>query len=178
MLSGSSEAAGFIVVRPSSLSFIRACWIHRGAPFGSSGSAGDTGFIRVRPVGRRVLPGSLRSLGCALGVFGFIQGHWVPPWVSSGSSGVAGFIVVHSGRRLGVPCGTLGSSKVAGFTGVHPGCRRVHPGLLGSLGCPLGIVGFIRDRWVHWVAHLWLLSLSGVAKFIGGHRVHPGSSLG
>ena len=70
MSSGSSEAAG---VRPGGLGFIRDRWIHWGAPFSLSGSPGVTGFIRVRPVGRRVLPGSLHSLECALGVVGYIQ---------------------------------------------------------------------------------------------------------
>ena len=63
--------AWLIGVRPGALGFFRAHWIHQG------GSTGVNGFIRVRPVGRLVLPGSLRSLGCALGVVGFIQGEWV-----------------------------------------------------------------------------------------------------
>ena len=36
-----------------------------------------------------------------------------------------------------------------GFTQVRPGCCRVHSGWLGSGGCALGVVGFMRDRWVH-----------------------------
>ena len=43
---------------------------------------------------------------------------------------------------------------------MHPRCRRVRPGSLGSLGCALGVVGFIRGRWVHLVRP-------------GGCRVHP-----
>ena len=68
-----------------------------------------------------------------------IQGRWVnwgAPWVSSVSS------------------------RFASFIRVHPSGGMVHQGFLGSLGCVLGVVSFIRDRWVH---------------FPGGRRVHPGS---
>ena len=88
----------------------------------STGSAGVVGFIRVRTSARRVHSGWLGSLGCALGVVGFIRGcrvHWVAPWGSSGSSAFVAFI------------------------GVRPCVRRVHPWSLGALGCAVGVVGFI-----------------------------------
>ena len=55
-----------------------------------------------------------------MGAVGFIRGcwdHWCATWVPSGSSGVTG------------------------FTGVRPGGHR---GSLGSLGCALMAVVFIR----------------------------------
>ena len=114
--------------------------------------------------------GSLGSLGSALGVVGFILGccvHSVAPWVSLDSYGVVWFTPVRPGglwvhpgsfgRALGGSCGLLGSSEVVGFTLERPGGDWVHPGSLGSLGCTLGVVGFIkgvsrvraRGRWVH-----------------------------
>ena len=72
------------------------------------------GFSRVRPGGSWVQPGSLRSLGFALGVVGFalcvvefIRGscvHLVSRWV------------------------LLDSFRVVGFTRVSPGGRWVHSG--------------------------------------------------
>ena len=44
-------------------------WIH---PRSSLGSSGVVGFIRMRPGGRSVNPGSLCSLGCTLWIVGFI----------------------------------------------------------------------------------------------------------
>ena len=61
-----------------------------------------------------------------------------------------------------MPWVSLGSSRVAGFTWLRPRCGRVHPRALGSLGCALGVVGFIRGRWVHFGAPRWSLSASGV----------------
>ena len=61
---------------------------HWGAPQGLSASSGVIGEC---PGCRRVHPESLGSLGCALGVAGFIE---VMPLGSSGSSWVAGFIEV------------------------------------------------------------------------------------
>ena len=82
--------------------------------------------------------------------------------MSSGSSGLAGFIVVHSGCRLGVTC-----------------LSRVHPGSMGSFWCALGIVEFIRGRWVACGAYWGSLGSSGAAGFIGvrpcGSLVHQGS---
>ena len=67
----------------------------------------------MRSGGRRVHPGSLGSLGCALGVVGFIRGT-----------------LVHSDARWW----SFGSYDVAGFIGLCPGRLRVHTGLLGSSG--------------------------------------------
>ena len=82
----------------------------------------------VRSGGRRVRPVSLGTLGCALGVVGFICGSWFH-WET--------------------PSGSSGSSGVAEFTGVRPRGRRINSGNLGSLGCAMGAVGFIRGRWIH-----------------------------
>ena len=96
--------------------------------------------------------------------------HWGAPWGSQGSSGVAICICV---RQEG------------------------HPGPLGSYGCALGAVGFIRNRlrvvavialvvvgfiqcrWVHCGASRGSSGLTGIARLIGvrpgGRRIHPGS---
>ena len=93
------------------------------------------GLIGVRSVGRRVHPWPLGSSVCALGVFGF----------HLGSLRSLGCALVRGGWVYsGVPLRSSGSSWVAGFIRVLPGCRRVHPGLLGPLGCALGGVRFIR----------------------------------
>ena len=139
--------------------FIRAHWIHQG------GSTGVNGFIRVRPVGRLVLPGSLRSLGCALGVVGlfrmrpelvwFIRGRWVHRgslWGSSSFFRAAGFIPVR-------------------FRGFIPG-RWVHWGSPWCSSCSSGFAGFIgvviQVRWVNWCAPL----------LVGFIWVHMGASWG
>ena len=142
--------------------FIRRRW---GASWGSSGSFA---FIGERPVGCRIHLGSLDSLGYALGivvwiiwyalgVVRFIQGrrvHHRSPWISSASSGFAGFIEV------------------------RPGARPVHLGSLGTVECALGVVVFIRGRWVHRGAPWWSTSSSVVTGLIGGRagsgRVHVG----
>ena len=101
-------------------------------------SSGSSAIIGVRHGGRRVHPGSVGSLGCAL----------------AGSSGIAGFIGVrrdHQGSLLSLGCalvvvgymrgrlvhwrtswGSSGSSEaVAGFSVVHSGCRRIQLWWLG-----------------------------------------------
>ena len=55
---------------------------------------------------------------------------------------------VHCGSLFGLSC----PSGVAGLFELRPGCRRVHPGSLGSWGCALGVVRFIRVLWVDWGA--------------------------
>ena len=77
---------------------------------------------------RWVHPGSLGSLGFALGVVGFIRGHWVDE---------------------GAPWRSFSSSGVVVFTRVRPGCRWVHSVSLDSLGFGLGVVGFMRGRSFH-----------------------------
>ena len=74
--------------------FVRSHWVHYGAPFGivefvqyhwihwgalweSLGSFGVARFIGVRTGDRHVCSGSLGTLGCALGVVGFLLGHLV-----------------------------------------------------------------------------------------------------
>ena len=96
------------------------------------GSSGVVGFTRVRPGGRRVHPGSLGSLTCALRFVGFIWRRWLYSCALSSivcALGVVGFI---RGRWIhsGVPWGSIGSSAVVGFTRVRPEGRRVHPGSL------------------------------------------------
>ena len=136
----------------------------------SLGSSGVAWFIGVCPWVRQVHPWSFVSLGWVLGVVRFIRVHCGILCWSSGSFEVAGFIAVrpvggrvHQGScvHLGVRLVSSESSGVAGFIGVHPVDRRVHPGLLGSLGCALGIVWFIRGRWVHWGAPWGSLDSSG-----------------
>ena len=76
----------------------------------------------MRPGSSWVHPGLLCSIGCALGVVGFIPGR-----------------KVHSGAPLGL----LGTSAVVGF---RPCVRWHHLVSLGSLGCALRVVGFISVR--------------------------------
>ena len=58
-----------------------------------------------------------------------------------------------------------GSSGVVGFTRLRTRWRWVHPGSLGSRGCALSVVRFIRGRWVHSVVPWWSLGSSGVIWF-------------
>ena len=88
------------------------------------GTSGVVRFTWVHTVGRCVHPGSLRSLGFAMGVVVFIQGRWV-----------------HSESSWR----SLGSSGAAGFTSVRPAGRWVHLWLLRSLGFALQVVGFIQN---------------------------------
>ena len=128
----------------------------------------------MHPWGRRVHPGSLDTLGCALGVVGFIRGslrcalgfvgssnvclvHWGSPWGSSVSSGVAWLVSVRPWSRHSVhwEC-ALG---VVLFIRVHWGAP------FGSSGSS-GITGFIEVRpWGRWV-------LLGTRPW--GRRVHRG----
>ena len=93
------------------------------------GFVGVVGFTRVRPGSRSVRLGSLGSLWCALRVVGIVCGRWIRwgRWVHS---------FVH--------WWSLVSSKFFGFTRVHSEGGWVHPWCLGSLGCAVGVVGFIR----------------------------------
>ena len=107
-----------------------------------SGASGVTGFIRVRPEGRRVHPESLLSLGYALVVVGFILGrwvHWGAPLESSYSSGFAGFTGVCLGCCL-AHAESLGSFAYA------LGVVVFIPVSMGSLGCSLGVVEFFCGR--------------------------------
>ena len=130
-----------------------------------------------------------------LGIVRFIQGGWVHPgasWGSSGAFGVVAFTAVRPACRrvhseslgsLGCAQGgpqvnsrSLGSRRCAlevlwfvGFTRVCCGCRRVHSGSLGRRGCALGIVGFIRCRCFHLVTLLCSMD---------SFWVHPGGYSG
>ena len=82
--------------------------------------------------GRLIHPRSLGSLGCAMGLVGFIRGGWVHsgvPWGSLGSFFSFGSL----GSALGAlgSCWSLGSSEVVGFTCVRYVGRCVHPGSFG-----------------------------------------------
>ena len=120
-------------------------------PFGLCGVVGFTLMHRGRGW---VHPGLLGSPGSALLGVGFMRGRWVhPKW--------------HSGT----PWGSLGSSGVVGFPRIRPVGGCVHPCPLGSLACALGVVAFIRGRWVHSGATRGSLRSSVVVGFT---RVHPG----
>ena len=134
------------------------------------GSFGFADFMCVRPGCRRVHTGSLYKFGCALVVFGFIQG-------SLGSSRftllVIGFICDRS-VNLGSPLTTSGSFSVVAFIRVHPVCRWVHSSVPWGSSGSFGIVGYIR---VHPEGRS--LSSFGVVRYIrvppGCRRVHSGS---
>ena len=73
------------------------------------------------------------------------------------------------------------SCGVFGFTRECLGGRRVHSGLLDSLGYSLVVVGLIRCRSVHSGTPCGSLGLFGVFGYTrvrsGGSRVHSGSSV-
>ena len=111
----SSEVVGFILGFALGIVVFNRCrWVHSGTSWRTLGSSGVVVFTRFRPGGRCVHPGTLNSLGNALGVtrivlaIGISQvhpgGHWVHP-------GLLG--------SLGSPWGLTGSSRVIGFTGVR-----------------------------------------------------------
>ena len=135
----------------------------------------------MRSSGRRVYPGSLGQLRCAL-------------WLL-GSSGDPWFIGVRSGDRRVHP-GSLGS--------LAPRGSRVHPRSHGSLGCDIrgswvrrgapwgssgssndagcigvlsGVRGVRWGRWVHWDAPRGSSGSAGVSGLIrvrsGGCQIHP-----
>ena len=112
-----------------------------------------------------------------LGVDGFILCRWISsrvPWELFYLFGVVGF------TRTYVPWGSIGSFRDVGFAHAHHACRWVYPVSLGSLACTLGVVGYIRDRWVHSRALWGSLGSSGVVEFTrvrpGCRWVHPVSS--
>ena len=85
--------------------------------------------------------------------------------------GVAGYIVVGPVCRpvcsesldgLGYATGTSDSFGVAVFIGVRPGGCRLRWGWLGSLGCSLVVIGFVRGRWVHFVGVVCFVRLNWV----------------
>ena len=79
-------------------------------------------------------------------VAGFIRDHWVHYGAPLGSSGTFGFVE---------------------FIWMRAWDRRVNPGSLRSLGCPLVLILFIRGCWVHWGVPWCLSGSCGVAEFIG-----------
>ena len=143
----------------------------------SSGSSYVARFLRVRPRCRQVRTG------------GWVG--WGAPCGPLGSFGAAGFIGVSPGVveiirvrwvHLVTLLGCSGSLGIAGFIAVFPGGCRVHPVSLGSLGCALGVLRFIRGCWFHCgtpcgsknTSHLGSSSSSRVAGLRhGGCRVHP-----
>ena len=76
------------------------------------------------------------------------------------------------GNHQGVS-GSLGSSRESsgsfGVVGVRTGCHGVHSAL-NSFGCTLGVIGFIRGRWVH-SGVPW--GSSGSFRIVRFIRVHP-----
>ena len=147
-------------------------YVYRGAPLGSSGLSGIAGLIGVRTGGRRFHQGSLRLLGCALGVVGFVLGNWVhwgAPWGSLASSGVCGFIGVRlAGRRV--------HAWIAGFIEVLSSVCSL---AVRIIGVRPGGLGLIRACCVHRSVPWGSSGPSCVAGFIGlhsvGRHVHPGS---
>ena len=74
----------------------------------------------------------------------------------------------------------MGSSGIVGLTRVRRWYRWVHPRLFGSLGFALGVVGFIRGRWIHsgsrWVSFgsSGVVGITRVVGFIRGRWVYSG----
>ena len=143
-------------------------------------------LIFIRTMTQSSGPGDCRvhlvSLGCALGVVGFIRCHWGALWVSSYSSAVTWFNWVRPWCRrvhlvslgsLGCGQGVVWFIQSHWYIGVQPGCRQVHLGSLGSLGCALGVLRFIL---VHLSAPRGSSGLSGVlgsSGVAGCTGVHP-----
>ena len=77
-------------------------------------------------------------------------GHSVAPWVSLGSFWFLAFIHPRpAGRRMHL--GSFGSlGRTLDVVGIIQARSR---GPLGSFGPAVGIVGFIRVRWVHSSTH-------------------------
>ena len=78
--------------------------------------------------------------------------------------------------------GSLGSFRIVGLIQVCPGGQWLDSASLRSFGCTLGVVGFIRVRWVHSCA-LWgsLVSFMVVGLFsvrTGGRWVCYGAHQG
>ena len=65
-----------------------------------------------------------------------------------------------------------------GFSRVHPGVLRDRSGSLSSVGYALGVVGFVRGRWVQCVAPCAFWGSFGVPRFSGVHPVGRRVSLG
>ena len=114
------------------LGFIQCLWFHSHAPWGSIGSFRVVGFAHARP-------------GCHAGSY-LLFTHVRP-----------GCRWVHQ-RRVHRPAslGLLATFVIVEFTRVRTAGRYVHPG---SLAYAVGVVGFIRARWVRL---LGLFSSSGV----------------
>ena len=84
--------------------------------------------------------------------------------------------------HLGAHWGSLVSSRVVGFSRVCPGGLWVHPVLLVSLGCSLGVDGFIRAvvlilvrpevLWVHPGCLSSLECVLDVVGLIRGRWIH------
>ena len=55
---------------------------------------------------------------------------------------------VHPRSFARAPWGALTSSGIVGFIRVRPGCHWVHSRAFASLARDLGVVGYIRGRWV------------------------------
>ena len=157
----------FGVVAPCE--FIGGRWIH----WGSFGSLGVIGFIGdrwvplavhsgaarwslgsfgVRPGCSKVHSGSVGSFGCVLGIVGFVWCHSGAPFGLSGSLGYAiGVVVlirhrwVHSGALWGR---WFHSRSLGSFVYALPWGSSVLFGAMGLFGCTLGLIGFIRGRWL------------------------------
>ena len=181
--SGSFGVAGFIGVRTGVVGFIRGRWTYSGAPSRSLGSFAVVGCIRVRLRGHCVHAGLMGSLGCALGLVGYIlchMVHWGSPW---GRRVHPESLVAHQGSSSSLEFTGLIRVRSGVFGFIHgawvhwsaPWGSWVSFGVLGSLGCRPGVVGFIRDRW----AYSGVACRSTVAVLIrvhtGGRRVHPAS---
>ena len=116
--------------------------VHWHTAWASLGSFGVAGFIGVRPVYRWIRSGSLGSMGCALGVVGFVRGLWFHWEAHRGSSGFVRGLLVH----LLAHWGSVVSFGVAGLIGLRPVCCRVPSASLGSLVCTVDDVGLFGVR--------------------------------
>ena len=161
--SGSLGCVRSIPVRPGGR-WVRS--VHSCAPLGSSGSFRCVPSIPVCPGGRLFPSFTFCPFPCALGVVRFIpvrSVHYAASWGSFGAFscalGVVGFGQVHYRALWGSPgslvC-VLSFAVCPGGRGIHSGAIPPHHGSgwvnsssCGPFPCTLGLVRFLRVRWVH-----------------------------
>ena len=120
-------------------------WVNAGA---WSDSFGFVGLIRTHPEDRRVHSGWLGSSGGSLGVVGFV-GSLERAMESFGFVKARPWVVVFIWVRWAHSCAPWeysGSFRFVASIRSRLAGRRVHSGVLGSLGA---LVWFFQVRWVH-----------------------------
>ena len=150
---GSSLVFGFTMRALGVIGFIRGRCVRFSGPWGLLGSSEFVRFTCVCPfLGSSVVVGLTRA---------HTRGRWLLPGLLGRPS-----LSLRSSRFVGftrarpeaipvcwvctlAPWGSLGSFWIVRLTCPPPGCRRVNPASFGTLANAVGVVRFIRVRWVH-----------------------------